>query len=42
MPLYPLPQAALERGLVLDDATIWQLTAEGDSFVAGQAVEDLR
>ena len=35
-------KAALERGLVLDDATIGQLAAERDSFVAGQEVEGLR
>lgn len=31
------PQAALERGLVLDDFTIQQLIDEKDSFVAGQS-----
>lgn len=35
-------KAALERGLVLDDATIAQLTHERDSFVAGQEVAALR
>ena len=35
-------QAALERGLVLDDFTIQQLIDERDSPVAGQAVEELR
>ncbi|GAB4823718.1 hypothetical protein N2152v2_010764 [Parachlorella kessleri] len=35
-------KAALERGLVLDDATIQQLTMERDSPFAGQQVEDLR
>lgn len=32
-------QAALERGLVLDDFTIQQLIDEKDSFVAGQSGE---
>lgn len=35
-PSPPLLQAALERGLVLDDFTIQQLIDEKDSFVARQ------
>ena len=34
-------KAALERGLVPDDATLRQLTAEKDSFVAGLSPESL-
>jgi hypothetical protein len=37
-----IPQAAFERGLVLDDATILQLQSEGEGEIASQSLESLR